>query len=138
MGPGDSSQKLVLGVLFDPSTSPPPQDSLIATVAASLSKIVTPGTSTNITSGLSFAAIAQHVQASQVLSYAGSLTTPPCKEGVRWLVVRDPLPMSLDAFLAFKKTVGWNSRGTQYGAPAPGAAGKSLGEESARAFCNAH
>ena len=33
--------------------------------------------------------------------YMGSLTTPPCTEGVRWIVLREPIELSRDQILAF-------------------------------------
>lgn len=34
--------------------------------------------------------------------YEGSLTTPPCTEGVRWIVMREPIELSAGQLLAFK------------------------------------
>ena len=39
-------------------------------------------------------------------SYDGSLTTPPCTEGIRWIVLRDPLTASAEQIATFKKRVG--------------------------------
>ena len=39
-------------------------------------------------------------------SYNGSLTTPPCSEGVRWVVLRDPLTASAEQIERFKERVG--------------------------------
>ncbi|HKP17507.1 MAG TPA: carbonic anhydrase family protein [Gaiellaceae bacterium] len=33
--------------------------------------------------------------------YTGSLTTPPCTEGIRWIVFRQPIELSRDQILAF-------------------------------------
>ena len=35
--------------------------------------------------------------------YVGSLTTPPCSEGVRWIVMQEPIELSSDQILAFKR-----------------------------------
>jgi carbonic anhydrase len=39
-------------------------------------------------------------------AYSGSLTTPPCTEGVRWIVLREPLTASAAQIARFKEKVG--------------------------------
>jgi carbonic anhydrase len=39
-------------------------------------------------------------------SYDGSLTTPPCTEGIQWIVLRDPLTASAEQIERFKGRVG--------------------------------
>jgi len=50
---------------------------------------------------------------SKVYTYDGSLTTPPCSEGVRWYVVEDSLGMSVAQFQAWKGIMKFNCRNTQ-------------------------
>ncbi|HIJ85901.1 MAG: carbonic anhydrase [Magnetococcales bacterium] len=38
--------------------------------------------------------------------FSGSLTTPPCTEGVRWLVLKQPVPVSAQQVKAFTALVG--------------------------------
>lgn len=45
--------------------------------------------------------------------YMGSLTTPPCSEGVQWLVLRDPVLLTKDQIEAFSSRIGPNNRPTQ-------------------------
>jgi len=46
--------------------------------------------------------------------FAGSLTTPPCSEGVTWLVVTKPMTASKEQVAAFTKAVGFaNNRPVQ-------------------------
>jgi len=44
--------------------------------------------------------------------YVGSLTTPPCSEGVQWLVLRDPVYLTADQIAAFSSRIGPNNRPT--------------------------
>jgi carbonic anhydrase len=45
--------------------------------------------------------------------YMGSLTTPPCSEGVRWFVLADPIELSADQIAEFTEIYDHNSRPTQ-------------------------
>ena len=46
-------------------------------------------------------------------SYLGSLTTPPCTEGVRWLVLQQPLTVSAAQIDAFAQRYPSNARPLQ-------------------------
>ncbi len=46
-------------------------------------------------------------------SYAGSLTTPPCTEGVRWNVLRTPVQASAAQIAALREALGASSRHVQ-------------------------
>lgn len=43
-------------------------------------------------------------------SYSGSLTTPPCTEGVNWFVAADILRVKVDTWKAARDVIGFNSR----------------------------
>lgn len=45
--------------------------------------------------------------------YDGSLTTPPCSEGVKWLVMTTPIEMSQSQIAAFKAIFNGNNRPVQ-------------------------
>lgn len=38
--------------------------------------------------------------------YNGSLTTPPCSEGVRWVVMQQPRPIATDQLHEFENAIG--------------------------------
>lgn len=45
--------------------------------------------------------------------YVGSLTTPPCSEGVQWLVLGNPVYLTAEQVQAFSSRIGPNNRPTQ-------------------------
>jgi carbonic anhydrase len=46
-------------------------------------------------------------------TYMGSLTTPPCTEGVQWVVLKTPVPISRGQVNVFSKLYGMNARPLQ-------------------------
>jgi carbonic anhydrase len=50
---------------------------------------------------------------SKYFQYIGSLTTPPCSEGVVWIVLRQPVSASAEQIALFRKMVGMNARPIQ-------------------------
>jgi carbonic anhydrase len=46
-------------------------------------------------------------------AFMGSLTTPPCSEGVRWQVLRTPVELSRAQLAAFRKLYPMNARPVQ-------------------------
>ncbi|MCB1169055.1 MAG: carbonic anhydrase family protein [Leptospiraceae bacterium] len=51
--------------------------------------------------------------ASAYYTFKGSLTTPPCSEGVRWIVLKNPATISAEQVEAFKKLYPMNARPIQ-------------------------
>lgn len=49
----------------------------------------------------------------QMFRYSGSLTTPPCSEGVRWMLMQTPRSVSTEQVAAFSALVGPNNRPLQ-------------------------
>ena len=45
--------------------------------------------------------------------YRGSLTTPPCTEGVAWLLMTEPLGVSADQLAAYTQIYEGNNRPVQ-------------------------
>ncbi|GAB3482008.1 carbonic anhydrase [Azotobacter salinestris] len=52
-------------------------------------------------------------EAQDYYHYIGSLTTPPCTEGVRWHVLKQPMEVSAEQIAAFRKLYPMNARPVQ-------------------------
>lgn len=104
----DNTQLAVIALMFQVSAED--SDPVIAGLSSSLEAIATPGTKTTIKDGLDFSGVLSKVESSDILQYSGSLTTPPCAEGVTFLIVKDPLPVSVADYNAIKSIVKFNSR----------------------------
>ena len=46
-------------------------------------------------------------------TYRGSFTTPPCTEGVQWIVMKSPIVIRPEVLTAFKRAIGRNNRPIQ-------------------------
>ncbi|KAJ4334849.1 hypothetical protein N0V87_006544 [Didymella glomerata] len=104
----DNTQLAVIAMMFQVSAGD--SDPVIAGLSSSLDAIATPGTKTKIENGLDFSGVLSKIESSDILQYSGSLTTPPCAEGVTFLVVKDPLDIGVADFNAIKSIVKFNSR----------------------------
>jgi carbonic anhydrase len=85
---------------------------LFDSVFAHIDDIAAPGTYTR-TDKLSFAGLMDHFDTHGVYYYSGSLTTPPCTEGVAWYISTEPLPLNVQSYNAVKKVLKFNARYTQ-------------------------
>ncbi|KAK1968690.1 tat pathway signal sequence [Colletotrichum sublineola] len=82
---------------------------LLETVFSSLGAIKEPGTVTQ-TGALNMQEVVSLLSAGSFQSYMGSLTTPPCSEGVQWLVSTRRLMVKPETFVAVRDVIGFNSR----------------------------
>ncbi len=49
----------------------------------------------------------------QFYSYSGSLTTPPCTEGVKWIVLKEPITIAQQDVEKFVEIIGYSARPEQ-------------------------
>jgi carbonic anhydrase len=85
---------------------------LLTNTIVKLDAIAEPGTATE-TGPLDFTPIIQAVTTGPLFHYQGSLTTPPCAEGVTFLVLEQPLAVDVKTYKALKKVMKFNSRFSQ-------------------------
>jgi carbonic anhydrase len=85
---------------------------LLQHVFEKIDEIKKPGTITE-TGPLDFKELARHLSCSTVYQYGGSLTTPPCTEGIAWNVVKEPIYLDVKTYKKVKKVVKFNARYTQ-------------------------
>lgn len=85
---------------------------LLANVFENVDEISEPGTETH-TGPLDFSELSTHLNGTEVFQYSGSLTTPPCTQGIAWNVVKDPIFVDLATYRAAKAVMKFNARFTQ-------------------------
>ncbi|EUC38794.1 hypothetical protein COCVIDRAFT_110116 [Bipolaris victoriae FI3] len=107
-GVADNTKLAVVALMFEVSAGR--SSSIISSLSSSLSKIATPGSTTMIKGGINYSDVISTIERSDVLTYSGSLTTPPCAEGVTFMIVKQPLAVSVADYTAIKKIVKFNSR----------------------------
>ncbi|KAK0389242.1 hypothetical protein NLU13_2817 [Sarocladium strictum] len=84
----------------------------ISSVFANLNRAGETGAAVE-TTPINFTALKEHIAASTIWQYEGSLTTPSCDEGVSWNVVERPLFVSPTTYRQIKSVIKFNSRYTQ-------------------------
>ncbi|KAI1408247.1 carbonic anhydrase [Hypoxylon sp. FL1857] len=82
---------------------------LLETIFSSIGEIASPGTKTT-TKPLVMSELVTLLMAGSFQRYNGSLTTPPCSEGVAWSVATEKLLLSKATYQAVRDVVGFNSR----------------------------
>ncbi len=99
----ESGRLAVLGVMFEKGAANAELAKILAAVPSAKSEPVTVPGEILDPNGLLPAGRA-------IYRYMGSLTTPPCSEGVNWHVLRDPISASADQIAAFEKLMGDSAR----------------------------
>ncbi len=102
----DEGNLAVLGVLFEIGAANSELDKLIAAAPRTKSD-------TRAVSGVTFDPNMLLPDDLDVFRFQGSLTTPPCSEGVNWHVVKDTVTMSEGQLRAMSRVMGNNARPVQ-------------------------
>ncbi|KAI1734812.1 alpha carbonic anhydrase [Xylaria scruposa] len=82
---------------------------MLETIFSSIEGIASPGTSTK-TPAFSMTELSDLLATADFQRYSGSLTTPPCSEGVAWSVSTKKLMLSRQTFAKVRDVIGFNSR----------------------------
>lgn len=85
---------------------------LLTAVIENIDDVREPGTVTK-TGALNFEELINAVQTKPLFQYVGSLTTPPCAEGLTFLVLEEPLPINVRTFNTLKSVIKFNARYSQ-------------------------
>ncbi|KAF9257818.1 carbonic anhydrase [Marasmius fiardii PR-910] len=85
---------------------------LLTSVIQNIGDVTTPGTVTK-TGKLEFAELVDAIQTEPLFQYTGSLTTPPCAEGLTFLVMEKPMALDVKTFNSLKSVIKFNARFAQ-------------------------
>ncbi|MDY6812897.1 MAG: carbonic anhydrase family protein [Pseudomonadota bacterium] len=102
---GPAGELAVVGVLFEPGASNPALAAFGEPLPASA------GASRPLAEPLPLMTLLP--DALDYYRYSGSLTTPPCSEGVRWIVLRRPVTASPTQLAALRQALGESNRPLQ-------------------------
>ncbi|ORY71460.1 carbonic anhydrase [Pseudomassariella vexata] len=100
------SSLAVVGFLIEVART---SDELLTSIFANVADITGAGDITH-TESLNFTALATHLSKSTVFQYSGSLTTPPCTEGISWNIVSEPISIDVATYVKVKGIMKFNSR----------------------------
>jgi len=101
----DAGRLAVVGVLFEEGA----QNALLERVFSTMSSRI--GTAIKLPGGIDANALLPAERA--YYAFAGSLTTPPCTEGVQWRILKHPLQISAEQLQAFQRLYPMNARPVQ-------------------------
>ena len=101
----DAGQLAVVAVLFKEGKANPALAKVFAVMPAKEGEKVALEGGANATDLLP--------AAQSYYAYTGSLTTPPCSEGVHWQVLKQPVELSKEQLAAFRKLYPMNARPVQ-------------------------
>ena len=85
---------------------------MLTSSVANIEKIAEPGTRTT-TAAIDFGAFSTALESASYFQYTGSLTTPPCTQGLELLIADQPWPLDVRTYNRIKKVVKFNARITQ-------------------------
>ena len=99
---GQPDGTLILGVSFAISTRDNPTLSALISSFAALRDVNSTATINNFPPLITL--ITDTNELSHVFDYVGSLTTPPCTENIRWLIISEQLNVSERQMTAFRSS----------------------------------
>lgn len=108
-GKNDPSKLAVVGIFIDTAEKSDPMMAKLAALLANIGKVGDTVVATEVPLG----GVRTAITGAKKFTYPGSLTTPPCTEGVTWYVSNTILDVSIADYKAFKRVLGFNSRTLQ-------------------------